>query len=59
VNMRIGVTAGASTPEVLVRALLSSLSALGVSEVTELDGARDTVSFALPSALTRAARASA
>jgi len=59
VNMRIGVTAGASTPEVLVRELLSYLSALGVSEVTELDGARETVSFALPSALTRAARASA
>jgi len=58
-NMRIGVTAGASTPEVLVRELLSYLSALGVSEVTELDGARETVSFALPSALTRAARASA
>ncbi len=59
VNMRIGVTAGASTPEVLVRELLSYLSALGVSQVTELDGARETVSFALPSALTRAARASA
>jgi 4-hydroxy-3-methylbut-2-enyl diphosphate reductase len=58
-NMRIGVTAGASTPEVLVRELLSYLSALGVSQVTELDGARETVSFALPSALTRAARASA
>jgi len=58
-NMRIGVTAGASTPEVLVRELLSYLTALGVSQVTELDGARETVSFALPSALTRAARASA
>jgi len=58
-NIRIGVTAGASTPEVLVRELLSYLSALGVSQVSELDGARETVSFALPSALTRAARASA
>jgi 4-hydroxy-3-methylbut-2-enyl diphosphate reductase len=58
-NMRIGVTAGASTPEVLVCELLSHLSALGVSQVTELDGAHETVSFALPSALIRAARASA
>jgi 4-hydroxy-3-methylbut-2-enyl diphosphate reductase len=56
-NMRIGVTAGASTPEELVRELLSHLSTLGVASVIELDGAHETVSFALPSALTRAARA--
>jgi 4-hydroxy-3-methylbut-2-enyl diphosphate reductase len=53
---RIGVTAGASTPEELVRELLSRLSGLGVDTVFELDGERETVSFGLPAALTRAAR---
>jgi 4-hydroxy-3-methylbut-2-enyl diphosphate reductase len=53
---RIGVTAGASTPEELVRELLSRLSGLGVDAVFELDGERETVSFGLPAALTRAAR---
>ena len=55
---RVGVTAGASTPEELVRELLSRLSKLGVDTVFELDGERETVSFGLPAALTRAARAS-
>jgi 4-hydroxy-3-methylbut-2-en-1-yl diphosphate reductase len=54
---RIGVTAGASTPEELVREVLSYLSALGVESVIEVDGERETVNFALPAALTRAARA--
>jgi 4-hydroxy-3-methylbut-2-enyl diphosphate reductase len=55
---RVGVTAGASTPEELVRELLSRLSKLGVDTVFELDGERETVSFGLPAALTRAARES-
>ena len=54
---RIGVTAGASTPEELVRELLSRLSTLGVESVIELDGVREAVRFALPAALTRAAPA--
>ena len=54
---RVGVTAGASTPEALVRELLSRLSTLGVESVIELDGEREAVSFALPAALTRAGRA--
>jgi len=53
---RIGVTAGASTPEELVRELLSRLCTLGVESVIELDGEREAVSFALPAALTRTAR---
>ena len=58
-GMRVGVTAGASTPEELVRGLLSRLYSLGVSHVTELEGVAENVSFALPSALIRAARACA
>lgn len=52
---RTGVTAGPSTPEELVRGLLSRLSTR-VESVIELDGEREAVSFALPPALTRAAR---
>jgi 4-hydroxy-3-methylbut-2-enyl diphosphate reductase len=58
-RLRIGVTAGASTPEELVRELLSQLCRLGVRSVIELDGIPETVSFALPAALTRAARLTA
>ena len=54
-----GVTAGASTPEELVRELLSRLYKLGVASVIELDGEQEALSFALPAALTRAIRASA
>jgi 4-hydroxy-3-methylbut-2-enyl diphosphate reductase len=58
-GMRVGITAGASTPEELVRELLTRLAELGLKRVIELDGAAETVSFALPVALTRAARTSA
>ena len=53
---RTGVTADPSTPEELVRGLLSRLSTLGVESVIDLDGDREAISFALPAALTRAAR---
>lgn len=58
-NVRVGVTAGASTPEELVRELIERLTELGVQTVTELEGTPETVSFALPGALTRLARVSA
>jgi 4-hydroxy-3-methylbut-2-en-1-yl diphosphate reductase len=58
-HLRIGVTAGASTPEELVRELLHQLAGLGIKRVVELDGTPETVSFALPPALTRAARLTA
>ena len=35
---RVGVTAGASAPEVLVRELVERLRALGATEVREMDG---------------------
>jgi 4-hydroxy-3-methylbut-2-en-1-yl diphosphate reductase len=48
---RIGITAGASAPEVLVQALIARLRELGVQRVSTLDGVEETVSFPLPKGL--------
>src|SRR3954469_23985169 len=45
---RIGVTAGASAPEVLVNELVTRLKKLGAQSVRPLDGIQETVSFTLP-----------
>ena len=45
---RIGVTAGASAPEVLVREVLDGLRALGASAPVELVGRPENVTFSLP-----------
>ncbi|MCB1696053.1 MAG: 4-hydroxy-3-methylbut-2-enyl diphosphate reductase [Halioglobus sp.] len=45
---RIGVTAGASAPEVLVREVLDGLRALGASEPIEVQGRPENVTFSLP-----------
>ena len=50
---RIGVSAGASAPEVLVEELIAALRARGVASVRPLRGALETVSFALPRELAR------
>jgi 4-hydroxy-3-methylbut-2-en-1-yl diphosphate reductase len=55
---RVGVTAGASAPEVLVREVLARLKALGAGSVRELDGAPEHVVFPMPKGLP-AAHASA
>jgi 4-hydroxy-3-methylbut-2-en-1-yl diphosphate reductase len=47
----IGVTAGASAPEVLVQEVIARLRALGAAEVSELDGITERVTFPLPKAL--------
>ncbi len=44
----IGVTAGASAPEILVQQVIAHLQALGASTVEELSGVKETISFALP-----------
>jgi 4-hydroxy-3-methylbut-2-enyl diphosphate reductase len=49
---RVGVTAGASAPEVLVNDLLERLRALGAAEVRELPGIQEGVVFPLPRGLT-------
>ena len=47
----IGVTAGASAPEVLVQEVIARLAALGAADVHELDGAVETIVFPLPKGL--------
>lgn len=47
----IGVTAGASAPEVLVQGVIAKLQALGGGVVTELDGEPENIVFALPKEL--------
>ena len=48
---RIGVTAGASAPEVLVEEVIARLHALGAGSVESLDGVVEDVKFPLPSGL--------
>jgi 4-hydroxy-3-methylbut-2-enyl diphosphate reductase len=47
----VGVTAGASAPENLVREVVDRLRALGATEVFELDGSIERVTFPLPKSL--------
>ncbi|OIQ82925.1 4-hydroxy-3-methylbut-2-enyl diphosphate reductase [mine drainage metagenome] len=53
-KQRVGVTAGASAPEVLVKEVVAKLNALGASEVRELNGIVENVVFPLPRNLTAA-----
>jgi len=50
---RVGVTAGASAPEVLVQEVIQRLRDLGVARVRILDGIAETVTFPLPKGLGR------
>jgi len=51
-KQRVGVTAGASAPEVLVQAVVKGLRALGAQSVREIAGAPENVVFPLPRGLT-------
>jgi 4-hydroxy-3-methylbut-2-enyl diphosphate reductase len=53
---RIGVTAGASAPEVLVVQLLERLQSFGATRIVEADGIDENVTFQLPKALSAANR---
>jgi 4-hydroxy-3-methylbut-2-enyl diphosphate reductase len=48
---RIGVTAGASAPEVLIEQLIARLREMGAGSVRPLDGVRENVVFPLPKGL--------
>jgi len=48
---RVGLTAGASAPEILVRQVIERLRALGAVSVQSLPGAPETVKFPLPKGL--------
>jgi len=50
---RVGITAGASAPEVLVDELVARLKALGAGSVQQLDGITERVVFTLPRELAR------
>lgn len=45
---RIGVTAGASAPELLVEAVIARLRELGVKSVRKLEGVEERVKFPMP-----------
>ena len=49
---RIGVTAGASAPEVLVHEVILRLQSLGAARVHELEGIEEKVIFPMPKAIT-------
>ncbi|MBR7779987.1 4-hydroxy-3-methylbut-2-enyl diphosphate reductase [Undibacterium rugosum] len=48
---RIGVTAGASAPEVLVQEVIARLKELGASSVRALEGVEENVTFPMPKGL--------
>ena len=50
---RVGVTAGASAPEVLVNELVERLRELGAGGVRQLEGISESVVFTLPRGLSR------
>lgn len=47
----IGLTAGASAPEILVENVITRLKLLGVNEIEELNGRAETIEFSLPKEL--------
>ncbi len=54
-KLHVGISAGASAPEVLVQDVIARLLELGAQGVQELDGINENVVFALPKALGQAA----
>jgi 4-hydroxy-3-methylbut-2-enyl diphosphate reductase len=48
---RVGLTAGASAPEVLVREVVDRIKALGAVSVRSLQGVQETIKFPLPKGL--------
>ncbi|MDP3836190.1 MAG: 4-hydroxy-3-methylbut-2-enyl diphosphate reductase [Hydrogenophaga sp.] len=48
---RVGLTAGASAPEILVREVIERIKALGAISVRTLDGLTETIKFPLPKGL--------
>jgi len=48
---RVGLTAGASAPEILVREVIDRVKALGAVSVRKMDGIEETLKFPLPKGL--------
>ena len=48
---RVGLTAGASAPEILVRQVIDRIRALGAVSIRKMDGIEETIKFPLPKGL--------
>jgi 4-hydroxy-3-methylbut-2-enyl diphosphate reductase len=48
---RVGLTAGASAPDVLVQEVIARIKAMGATAVRKMDGVQETMKFPLPKAL--------
>jgi 4-hydroxy-3-methylbut-2-enyl diphosphate reductase len=48
---RIGISAGASAPEILVQEVIARLKSMGAENVHELEGISENVVFSLPKSL--------
>jgi 4-hydroxy-3-methylbut-2-enyl diphosphate reductase len=54
--VRVGVTAGASAPEILVNQVIDQLKVFGVKSVRALEGEEENVTFPLPKGLNQVAK---
>ena len=52
-KQRIGVTAGASAPEILIQEVINALRSMGARSVRKLDGVEEQIKFPMPRGLTR------
>jgi len=50
-KQRVGITAGASAPEILVQQVIERLKSLGAERVSDVEGIAERVTFPLPKAL--------
>ncbi len=48
---RVGLTAGASAPDVLVQEVIARIKAMGATAVRKMDGVQETMKFPMPKAL--------
>ena len=50
-KQRVGLTAGASAPDILVQEVIAKLRQLGAVTIKNLDGVKETIKFPLPKGL--------
>jgi 4-hydroxy-3-methylbut-2-enyl diphosphate reductase len=48
---RVGLTAGASAPDILVKQVIDRIKALGAVSIRKMDGIEETIKFPLPKGL--------
>jgi 4-hydroxy-3-methylbut-2-enyl diphosphate reductase len=48
---KVGLTAGASAPDILVQAVIARIREMGAVSVRQLDGIQETIKFPLPKGL--------